>query len=346
VKNKKIKSINCLFLLDAGPGIGMGHLRRCLVLAEKLKQKGVKNICFATKTPNDISVLVGAKFPIIHLPSTDSLKNRTDLLQSKIKDYRTKLIIVDSYKIAVNSLRAIEKRIAPVIVLDDYLHLSHYPVSGIINYNLGAEKRTYKCESETRLFLGAKYALISGEFIKEKKSARVQGIGRRLFVSLGANPAGSLLKKTLKAIGNIEENLKISLVLSPCYPNRDKYKSGKVSLVAPNAIARAMKRCDFALSAAGVTSYELVFMRIPTLLFVLARNQSRVAEEMQRCGAAKNLGWLKTISTSKLTVEISNFVNSKMKVAGKKVTKFNKIDGKGSDRLASFIISEYLRGKK
>lgn len=51
-------------------------------------------------------------------------------------------------------------------------------------------------------------------------------------------------------------------------------------------MAQLMADCDLAIGAAGVTSWERCCLGVPTIMLVLAENQSAVAEGLKQAGAA------------------------------------------------------------
>ena len=52
-----------------------------------------------------------------------------------------------------------------------------------------------------------------------------------------------------------------------------------------------MARADLAISGAGSTYWELVFMGLPSMIVLLAENQGVLADHIMGQQAAVNLGW-------------------------------------------------------
>ena len=60
-------------------------------------------------------------------------------------------------------------------------------------------------------------------------------------------------------------------------------------LVGASNMAELMAQADWAVGAAGGTSWERCALGLPTLLLVIADNQRSIAEQLQAAGAARFL---------------------------------------------------------
>ena len=54
-------------------------------------------------------------------------------------------------------------------------------------------------------------------------------------------------------------------------------------------MAELMANADFAIGAAGSTSWERCCLGLPTLMIILAENQQTIAKQLQAAGAAQSL---------------------------------------------------------
>jgi RimJ/RimL family protein N-acetyltransferase len=64
-----------------------------------------------------------------------------------------------------------------------------------------------------------------------------------------------------------------------------------------------------AISSAGTTTWELLFLGIPSLFLILADNQSPIGKQIQSQKAGKTLGWAKDIPTRRLADSITELAN-------------------------------------
>ena len=58
-------------------------------------------------------------------------------------------------------------------------------------------------------------------------------------------------------------------------------------MIDADNISRLMLDADLAIGAGGSTSWERCCLGLPTLLYVLAENQRKIAESLEKLGAVK-----------------------------------------------------------
>ncbi|HTL46684.1 MAG TPA: hypothetical protein VL688_01340 [Verrucomicrobiae bacterium] len=317
-----------VFRVDAGEGIGLGHLRRCLALAQALKREGAE-ITLATQRPREISGFVKGRYPVVTIPK-QGLGREPAWFQKKWKHRAPGLLITDRYELTPAYFKALRRFIPAVVMIDDEARLASFPVDGIINYNVHALTLPYQ-KAHARLWLGPRYALIHDDFLKWRRKKTSAKACRKLLVSLGGFAPQKASDKVECALHFLRQSRRLDLV-------RLAGKKGSV--------AGLMAAADMALSAGGVTSYELACLGIPSVLVIRARNQEPIARKFAAYGAAVNAGWLDRLSAARLSSEIE-----KLMADGKKRARLARkarflVDGKGAQRLARELMTTYFRRKK
>ena len=101
-------------------------------------------------------------------------------------------------------------------------------------------------------------------------------------------------------------------------------------------IADLMADADFAISAAGSTSWELCFLGLPSLLLDTAENQTRVAQSLQRRGCAIHVGD-KSVSPQVLSEAIKSLAGSEELRRSLSESSQKLVDGKGASRVVSIL---------
>jgi spore coat polysaccharide biosynthesis predicted glycosyltransferase SpsG len=94
-----------------------------------------------------------------------------------------------------------------------------------------------------------------------------------------------------------------------------------------------MQWADIAIAGAGITTYELCFMGVPTLLVTLAENQIGVARGMQEEGVCVDLGREQELDTDVMANRLRQLSGSpeerlRMSSRGREV-----VDGRGGARV-------------
>lgn len=293
---------NILFRCDSSSTIGLGHVKRCLVLAKRLKEEN-KNlkILFATLDlyGNINNEILKSGFSIY------SLRNNTAAdLDYFIKGLFIDLLIIDSYdidNIFENQIRLNNQNLK-ILSFDDMLrpHCSHM----ILNHGIQAKKSHYKdlVADDCKLFCGNKYTLLRDEFF-EKYDEKV--IKNSIAIILGGNDVLNLSSKIALYLFEINENYKITIITSSVNPNLKELKQLKnieMLVDIPN-IAEVLITKELIISASGGTLFEVMALKKDFINIEVAKNQEDVTKFLEK----------KNIDTTIKAEEI-NFKNLKIKI--------------------------------
>jgi len=245
--------------------IGMGHITRTLVLAEKLKNE--LNIYYIRKNGNEYDY--GAKeikkwgYPVYF----ENDKTSADIM------------LLDSYDVNEKKLSQLRKKYNKLIYIDDLTNLSYYDCDIIINKSLGGEKleNKYNTSPGCKLLLGAKYALLREEFEKSEPIEIKKEVKNVLITMGGTDP-----KNTSVKILNIlkDTSYTFNVVVSNFFSEKTKSELKKLSATAKNIIlhqnpqmAKLMSQNDLAITANGGTAQEIASMGLPQITITVAENQ-------------------------------------------------------------------------
>ena len=165
-----------VFRADASLLMGVGHLMRCLTLANELNEQNHEIIFIYRKITENLQFLI--KYPVLVLPKNDNFHSddlylnwlgatqEQDAEQTiKVISKNTDLLIVDSYaldQIWHKKLRSYTKKI---MVIDD-LADRKFDCDMLLNQNLGTQIEDYKDKvpNDCELLLSCDYALLMPEF--------------------------------------------------------------------------------------------------------------------------------------------------------------------------------------
>ncbi|WP_165835494.1 PseG/SpsG family protein [Ruminiclostridium sufflavum] len=178
---------NIAIRADGGSAVGIGHIMRCLVIAEQLKNLGCRVYFLGRyRQGSDKAKEMGFESFEIAISSSEAKSEnscahkdcaegfnygRIEELEEEllatgtiIKQQGCDLLIVDKYNLSseyFNRLREFNKRVA---FIDD-LNLFSCAADIIINGNINAELLEYKkCFAAQKLLLGTNYTLLRREF--------------------------------------------------------------------------------------------------------------------------------------------------------------------------------------
>ena len=163
---------------DANSKIGMGHVMRCLSVADALLKRG-EEVLFVTADDTPVPLLTkkGIPYCVLHTDYADmeaelpalwevlrELPQGAESPDAALAQKNTS-ILVDSYYVTEKYLAALKKRIT-TIYMDDIYAFS-YPVDMLINYNIYGEEMGYEKDAafaDTKLLLGTEYVPLREEF--------------------------------------------------------------------------------------------------------------------------------------------------------------------------------------
>ncbi len=319
----------------------MGHLRRSLALAAALAKKA--DITLVTRDGSNLKPWA-AGFRIYVL-SPGSMSSELKQLQVLLHRQAAQLLIVDHYEYRSKELRQLRREFdGTILTFDDIPRERDYPVDGIINHNIYGPQLDYPSRKGQALFRGARYTLISSDVAHARRSKTIFD-RPRLFISVGGTASPAALRPFLAGFRQFQKRFpKASARIAGGLRLKRKTKGVLPGMkwVRPDTVAPAMGRSNLALSASGVTTYELAYLGIPALLFVAADNQKRIARAMSRAGCGRHGGRLQDAKALQIARSLSNLWNNARKLKQMSQCGRRLIDGKGPERLAREISKRYL----
>jgi len=310
-----------VFRVDASLQMGTGHVMRCLTLANELKQQNHEIVFICRELTGNFILLI--KYPVLVLPKNDNFQSDSlylnwlgatqeqDAEQTiKVIPKNTDLLIVDSYA----SDEIWHKQLIPytkkIMVIDD-LADRQFNCDVLLNQNLGTQIEDYKDKvtDDCELLLGCDYALLRPEFPNLREKALIKRKNTKVIKNILISMGGSdITNKTYDILQEVSDDLNIVVILGGISPHNKMIKNYAKSrknvkvVVDADNISRLMFDADLAIGAGGSTSWERCCLGLPTLLYVLAENQRKIAGNLEELGAVKIVNNLK--------VNLQNILNN------------------------------------
>ena len=299
-----------LLRADASPQIGMGHVMRCLALAEPWLQAGSAVTLLTASPPPALRAraeVLGVTIKELSAAS-DSPADASETI-AFAQSLRATWLVLDGYHFDAGFQRAVKSAGLRLLVFDDTAHATHYAADFVLNQNLGASASLYPHrDPTTRLLLGPRFVQLRGEFASFNAQAAnprlsslapIGGEGRgegarppRVLVTLGGSDPDNATGEVLSVLRTIP-NLTADLILGPANPHAGALQSAIRNPQSaihlhqnPPDLPPLMARADLAICAGGTTAWELSFLGVPMLVLVLAENQRTNAERLAATGAA------------------------------------------------------------
>lgn len=333
--------------VDASPQIGMGHLMRCLALAQAWKDAGGR-VMFITVYEGDDSLqrLREEGFGIYLLGYAYPNPADWNVTKEFLFGHSNAWVVLDGYHFDESYQRWIKESGHRLLAIDDLADLKHYYADIVLNQNLTAEQLHYSCEPYTQLLLGTCYALLRREFLGWKSWKReVSETAQRVLVTLGGGDPENHTLKVIEALQKVDvANLEAKVVIGVSNPHADILgEAVKKSHIAIDLIRNAadmpqlMAWADVAVSAGGSTVWELAFMGLPSIILVWADNQRDVAKELDTAGVVLNLGWCADVTSADIAEALLLLLKGKNLRVGMALQGQELVDGGGAERVVNFM---------
>lgn len=319
-----------LFRCDSSSTIGLGHVKRCLVLARRLKDSNKKlKILFLTLDlkGNINQEILKSGFSIYSLKD-----NSINSLDYFIKGLSIDFLIIDSYEIEDFFESELRKRNQHLKILcfDDTLKIHNADI--VLNHGIQAKQNEYKklVPKNCKILCGSKYTLLRDEFfnIYKKKVDK-----KSIAIILGGNDVLNLSSIISNYLLEIDDKYKISVITTSVNPHLIELKQNKniQVLIDVNNIAEILSQKKMIICASGGSLFEVMALKKKFINIEVASNQQVISNFLEK----KNI---------KTTIKAQNLslkeLEEKIEYINKKDI-YKKIDLKFSkDKLIKEILKE------
>ena len=279
------------FRADSSSAIGMGHVMRCLSLAQEITEAGGQCHFLCRDLPGHVSDLVLNQGYVRHILNGDS---PSEVLR-KCEDLRADWLVIDHYELDADWERAACPDGTAITIIDDLANRPHH-CALLLDQNLGVRQDAYAglVPRDTRLLLGPHYALLRPDFSQARARSlrrRADARGLDLFINFGgADPCDATARVLDRLSAHRHQFDKLTVVLGGAIrdpaPLRSKATALEANVIINAAeMAHLMSQADLAIGAAGTTAWERCCVGLPTGLVVVADNQRRGARALNAAGA-------------------------------------------------------------
>ncbi|MBS4694432.1 UDP-2,4-diacetamido-2,4,6-trideoxy-beta-L-altropyranose hydrolase [Aeromonas allosaccharophila] len=325
------------FRLDAGADIGLGHLMRCLAIADRLKIAGAECHFLCHALPKQL-------LPMLQRHHHHSLLALDD--EGPLPDLQPDWLVFDHYQID----REIEKRLAvhcdQVLVIDDLADRPHHcqllldqgPLRSASDYQNLIPK-------DCHLLLGTDYALLRPAFRQLARQVTPPW-QRGLICFGGADPAGACLT-TLNSLIRLPWARTIQWTLvaggaNAFWPELQQWVAKHTDLQIgllrqSDQMAQLMQQHDFTIGAAGGMTWERACLGLPTLAVPIVDNQQFNDEVIARFQLAERLTLRELAEPERLLQALQRLEQQADDYRRRGQLQ---VDGLGLDRLTAWLLPQ------
>jgi UDP-2,4-diacetamido-2,4,6-trideoxy-beta-L-altropyranose hydrolase len=325
---------------QAGEGIGLGHVRRCLALAHALSGVGAEVRIVVDEDDRTVELIRAQGFHTVGVASGDALAQTC----ATFREWQVRAVIADSYELDTQSL-AVLRDVAGFLVVIDDLADREIPADIVTNSAIHASTLPYAGLPGTLYLLGPRFALLSREFTDTPRP-KIRGQVEQVLITIGgSDPSGlsdKLAEWTLDCFGTAS----INVVVGPFFPSANmrapaaiRERSRLEIHHAPREMHALMLKADLAVTGGGQTTYELAATGTPAAAICIAENQRGNLRGLAEAGTLEFVGdasdgdlEFKIVSAlTDLAVESER--RQRMSERGRQL-----VDGRGAERVAQEIV--------
>lgn len=325
--------------VDSNKNIGLGHVMRCLSIAEASKNRD--KILFIVCDNECEKIIKNRNFNCIKLLNKyDDLNNEVYEIKKIIYKYKISKLLIDSYFVTDYYFKAL-KEVCKIIYINDFLEF-RYDVDAIINYNIFSEYIEYsKYYKNNQIFKGTKYVPLNKVY--ENISYVLKRKVKNILITTGGTDINNINRLILNRIieddnfKNINFNIIIGKYFNITDEEKENYNSYSNINLLENVdnISKIIKESDIVISAAGFTMYEICSIGVPCILLSngsdLAAKSFLKKKSIIYGGDCNNLDL--DVLIKKIYYLINNFeIRKKLNKNSKNI-----IDKKGSYRILDII---------
>jgi spore coat polysaccharide biosynthesis predicted glycosyltransferase SpsG len=278
-----------LFRCDAGKDDGLGHVMRCLTLADALRTRGeVVSFCTMTSAQMVGAAQIAARGYACH-EATELAGTEQDV--AALAGLKRDITVLDGKR---STARAINQLAAQgfTAIIDDF-GMTDLEADLVINTGIDAAQDHYRSRNgcEFDLF-GPRYNLIDPVFFRPRSTAAQV---RRVVVTFGGEDPHNHTRWALETFGAQLSGLDVTVVIGPAHPRPASARAaalrmGAEVIEAPQNLAEYILRSDLAITARRTTSYQLAAAGVPISGIGIEPHQKSLIDAMASRGACLPLG--------------------------------------------------------
>jgi UDP-2,4-diacetamido-2,4,6-trideoxy-beta-L-altropyranose hydrolase len=333
--------LRVIFRTDASVRIGIGHVMRCLTLAEALRERGadcrficreheghlLKEIRQRGFDASGLSLAEEFAEPAGSDAKQDPNQSAwlgsdwaTDAAQTKAGAGGAAIdwLIVDHYALDAQWERQLRPICRRLMVIDDLANRKH-DCDVLLDQNFYRDQdQRYQglLSKQCKTLLGPAYVLLRPEFEKARRGLRARdGIVKRMVVFFGGSDPKNQTRTVLAALEKINiPDISVDVIVGHTNPNRHSIQElcdqlpGVTYHCNVSNMAELIVNADLGVGAGGSAMWERCYLGLPTITVVFAENQVRTTEDVAQLGAVEYLGWTDSLGADDYERAISRLI--------------------------------------
>ncbi|TDC30694.1 spore coat protein [Kribbella albertanoniae] len=323
---------------DVGPARGVGHVMRCLALAEELQRRGltVEFVCDVHTVPWAAAQIAARGIAV--RPAVWTAAEHVEVLS------RYDAVVFDSYDLAVDVYPAVRAAGVPTLAIVDG-DFRGAVADVLVDQNLAAELDRPVLPPGTVRLAGLDYVLIRDEIRalrpSEPPAPREVAVPKvfAFFGGTDAFGAGPAVTRALVATGVPFDATVVAP--TPELAAQIAAVSERVKVIGPtDQLAKAVREADVTISASGTSTWELLCLGATAGLVCVVDNQVMGYERAIGTGTAAGVGVLSELRADPTAASavLKRLLTDAAERARLAAAGWRMVDGQGRVRVADALL--------
>lgn len=273
---------------DGNAEIGLGHVSRCLALAEALPEDFHTILAIQQPDAYILPMLKSSVAEVIQLGRTRPSSAEYSL---ELDPYLSgdEIVVLDGYTFTRDYEQRMKDKVRAVVSIDDIPN-RHFVADAVINFSGGVNVTDYSKEFYTQLFLGLDFLFLRSPFLRVPQERKK--MNDRLFLNMGGTDFNNHTARILNEISGFQG--KIEIVIGDGYAHAHELEAmakgnKKVEILrglGAEEMFACMKRCAYAIVPPSTVSLEFLSTGGIVFLYQTAANQAVQGKYLMEAGLA------------------------------------------------------------
>ena len=340
-----------LFVVLAGHKYGFGHLKRCILIAKKLRTKSIDFLIIGKNKETKAVLNNNGFYSIFGLRTNE----RLDSERNKNFIFKYNKIIFDisnksniNFNVLANFKFYLNKKKSNKIILID----SKYSESIICkNDKLPIDlifipyftENKFNNIKKIKSYIGEKYSVINEIYAKKKKRKLNRNV-KKIFITFGGSDPKNISMKVLKSLKKISREFQIKLSIGPYFKHKQTLSLKRYAklnnlnlkfLINTDLLHDYFIWSDMSIIGSGLTKYEMLATGTPGISISLNKSDHKSNKLVSKKNAIISLP--DNVSIKELSRKISKTANNftlRTKLSSKSK---DLVDGRGLHRVLNAI---------
>jgi len=324
------------FLVD---GAGLGHVARCIALAEPLRDVHDADVFFFVRDDTaQVALLDRHGFNHDQLPDDESLVTSVGFLSELSRNQGPPVCILDADRPVDELAAGLRESGRLVVVLDQpEVTTADLGIVPAFGWQPPADRDD--------LVGGTEYLLVRGDVTARRDAAHDPQTGLpRVVISFGGLDPNALTKRAAAALHDVRPEARVQVIVAPGFAHAElnaqvlaaRFGEQQI-IVGGDPLECVLDGAALLVTAMGVSVSEALALGVPVAVLANYEHDAAALRPLAASGAVADLGWHETTAQIDLCLKLAELVQPDA-LAAMRQAAAGLVDGQGPARAAARVM--------